>query len=647
MWIVEVVPIKRGLPKETLTYFSPEPVPDGTVVSVPIRSSAVDAIAVGCRDAREEKAAIKSGSFSLKKILKVKEGSPVPSYIFETARLAAQYYRAPRGTLLNLLIPDYSYYGMFSHESAEPKKKIGGDEVQPERLLFQAPLDDRLAFYRTYIRESFAKKESLTLVCPTIADCELFAETLARGVADFVVVINSDFTKKKLADAIKKISTEAHPFVIITTPSYATLMRSDTGTIILEHESSSAYGTPSNPSYDFRVLMEILARTAGKKCILGDSLLRVETLGRHESKELGVVAPITFRALAPIEVTVIPHGVPDQLPLRARSEQVAALSDSMRALIGSSVEKRSHIFAFALRTGLATITRCRDCGTVVLCEYCSAPLVLYASGTDRRVFICNKCKRHKPSEQKCATCNSWNLSPIGTGTAFVEEEIKRLYPDVPVFRIDREATPTRTEARKVASLFAASAGGVLVGTEMALFYLSDAVTDSIVVSFDTLFNIPSYRTNERIIELFLAIAERTKGKLYVQTKTPDEPIIALIQSNNYSSWYRQELAERMEYNYPPASTILKITWRGKTSEKEAAKDYMEELLAPFAPDIFESVIVVKGKKEITVNAVIRPRRDEWSLYALLQGKGLSENLREVLSRLPDGATLAVNPDNLL
>jgi primosomal protein N' (replication factor Y) len=642
MWIVEVVPIKRGLPKETLTYFSAEPVADGSVVSVPIRSKAVDAISVACRDVRAEKSAIKSGSFSLKKILQVKKGSPVPSYIFDTARLAGQYYRTPRGTILNLLIPDYSFYGLFSHEPI-PKT---GDEPVPERLLFQGPLEDRISFYRTYIRESFAKKESVTFVCPTISDCELFAESLSRGVADFVVVITGEVSSKKLVTLLRKVSTEPHSFVIITTPSFATLMRPDTGTIILEHESSSAYGTPTNPSFDFRTIMEILARAAGKKLILGDSLLRVETLGRMELKEFGTVAPITFRALVPIEITVVPHGVPAELPARLRSDQIPALAEPLRALIGRAPEKGSHIFAFALRTGLATVTRCRDCGTVVLCEHCEAPLVLYAAAGGKRVFICNKCKRHAPSEMKCNTCQSWNLSAFGTGTAFVEEEIKRLYPDVPVFRIDREATPSRTEARKVAAQFAASPAGVLVGTEMAMFYLSDAVTDSIVVSFDTLFNIPSYRTNERIIELFLAIAERTRGKLYVQTKHADEPNIELIKSNNYATWYRNELAERIEYNYPPASSILKITWRGKEAEKDAAKDYIEELLSPFAPDIFEGTIVIKGKKETVVNAIIRPKAEDWSLKALFE-KGLSETLREILAKLPDGATLSVNPDNLL
>jgi primosomal protein N' len=182
---------------------------------------------------------------------------------------------------------------------------------------------------------------------------------------------------------------------------------------------------------------------------------------------------------------------------------------------------------------------------------------------------------------------------------------------------------------------------------MALFYLNQPVTDSVIVSFDTLYNIPSYRTNERIIELFLSIAERTTGKLYVQTKNPKEPIIELIQQNNYASWYRSELADRADFHYPPYSTIIKITWSGKPSEKDAARDYLREVLAPYAPDIFDSAIIKRGKREEAVNAIIRPKRDEWSTNALLSVKGLSETLRETLSKLPEGCTLCINPDNLL
>lgn len=647
MWVVEVIPIKKGFPKESLTYFASEKIPDGTVVSVPIRKKPVDAIVIECKDAKDEKALIKSGGFALKKILKVKDGAGVPNYIFETGIMASQYYRTTRGTMLDLIIPDYSLYGIYTHEFKEIKNLNENETgAQSERLLFQSPLDERLGFYRTYVRESFAKKESLIIVAPTIADCELFKEALSKGISDFVVTLNSELPKKKLADTLKKLNKEQHSFLIICTPSYVSLARSDVGTIIIEHESSTAYTTPSFPAFDWRVILELFCRNASRKMILADSLLRVETLGRYENQEFGTIAPITFRALAPIKLSLIKHGAPEELAPRARNEQIPAFSDELRKFLSEAVNKKQKIFAFSLRTGLATITKCRDCGNILACEHCGSSLILYSSG-NKRVFICNKCKRHTPSEQKCTRCNSWNLSPIGTGTAFVEEEIRRLFPELPVFRIDREATPTKSEARKVASSFLSSQRGVLVGTEMALYYLEEDVTDSIIVSFDTLFNIPSYRTNERIIELFLSVAERTKDKLFVQTKHTDEPILELIKSNNYSSWYRSELDEREEYLYPPYSTIIKVTWRGKESEKNAVWDYLQELLQPFSPDIFENQTVTKGKKETAVHAVIRPAQSEWSISNLAENKGLSETLREALSKIPEGAVVSINPDNLI
>jgi primosomal protein N' len=644
MWILDVVPIKKGLPKDILSYFSPHNLADGTLVSVPLRSRTIQAVVVSSRDAREEKQSVKTGAFALRKISAEHSDRPIPNHLFETARIAGLYYRAPRGTMLDLIVSDFSF---FIEEPASGIKRIArNEETQSERLLFQSPLDERISFYRTYIREAFAKKESVVCIVPTIADLSFMKESLSRGIADFVLVLHGELSKKKMTEATERLLTETHPLVVITTPTYASLMRPDVGTIILEHESSTAYNTPSLPSYDFRVLMEILARTAGIKYIVGDSLLRVETLGRKETGQFGAVAPITFRALAPIAIEIVQHGLPEALPTRLRNEQVPALGDAVRGVIDHIQTHKGKVFCFSLRTGLATFTRCRDCGKVVLCEYCGSALVLYSAGNGTRVFICNKCKRHRPSESRCSTCNSWNLAALGTGSAFVEEEIKRLYPELPVFRIDREATPTRTEAKKVADQFAAIGQGVLVGTEMALFYMHD-IDDACIVSFDTLFNIPSYRTNERIIELFLAIAERTHGTLYVQTRDPDEPILRLVRSNNYSQWYRSELAERLEYNYPPYATIIKITWRGKETEKQAATDYLQDILSPFSPDIFEGQLIAKGRRETVVNAVIRPKQADWSYSELIEGRALSEHLRKILARLPDECIISINPDNLL
>ncbi len=644
MWIIEVIPIKKGLPQDTLTYFSGESIHEGSIVSVPMRSKFIDAIVVGCKDAKEEKAAIKSGSLSLRKIAKIKSNSPIPEYIFETASLAARFFHKKRGDLLDLIVSDYaSYASLGKNAFVFP---LPENDIQPERLLLQSPLVERISFYKTYIREAFARKESVTIICPTIADCEFFATQVSRGISDFVLVLHSEITKKKFTESIQTLNEEKHPLVLIATPTFGSLIRPDVSTIILEHESSPAYSTPSFVSYDFRIIIEILARCARRKLILADSLLRIETLGRYETKELGCAVPITFRSLSPITPSIISHGFQDNTPSREKIEQIPALSEKAKEVLAKASSRRSHIFLFTLRTGLATITRCRDCFITLTCEHCEAPLVLYQNA-ERRVYICNKCKQHRPSESKCSRCGSWNLSAHGLGTEYVEEEVKKLYPELPVFRIDRTVTPTRADARKVATQFSASPAAVLVGTEMALYYMSSLVSDAIIISFDTLFNIPSYRTHERIVELLLSVSERTKNQVFVQTKNPHEPILELVTNNNYANWYRHELKERSLYNYPPFSTIIKCTWVGKDSEKDSAKKHIQEVLEKYSPDMFDAVVIRKGKKETTINAIIRIEKEQWSLSSLFSPKGLSETLTRTLTALPEGCVISINPENLL
>lgn len=644
MWIVEVSPIKRGLKKETLSYFASEEVSPGSLVSVPVRGKTIDAIAIDCKNVRDEKQSLKSGSFSLRKITKVKSADGIPSYLFETAHICSQYYRRPKGEMLDIITTDLSLY---THEAFRPNTIVPEtDDAQPERLIFQAPLDERIAYYRTRTREAFAKGESLMIVVPTIADCVLFQNALAKGIVDFVITLHSDLTKKKFNEEYKKLCTEKHSLVVIATPIFASLIRKYTNTIILERESNQTYVTPTTPSYDMRTVIEVLARTRGITFIASDSLLRVETLGRRERKEFGTVAPITFRALTPIDISVVAHGIPEEVPTRLRNEQIPALADDTIARLEKVLAKKQHVFCFSVRTGLATFTRCRDCGQVLICEHCDSALVLY-SGSTRRVFICNKCKRHIPSEQKCGRCGSWNLSAVGTGTAFINDELTRLFPNTPIFRIDRELTPSRKEAQKTISLFFEAPTAILVGTEMALYYMDKEVDESVVVSLDTLFNIPSYRTGERIINLLLSITERTKNKIIIQTKHTDEDIINLIKTNNYNTWYRNELTERKNYHYPPYATIIKITWRGKESEKQAVHDYLEDALKGFSPDIFHGISNQKGKREHTVNAIIRPKVEDWSITSLLDGRGTSDAVRLALSKLPEDCIITINPDNLL
>lgn len=145
------------------------------------------------------------------------------------------------------------------------------------------------------------------------------------------------------------------------------------------------------------------------------------------------------------------------------------------------------------------MTLCKDCQETVSCEKCGAPLVLYMSLQDKkRMFVCNRCEVNIDGDTTCAACGSWNLLPLGIGTDTVYEEVKKILPKTKVFQLNKESAKNSRGAKKIIKEFEENPGSVLVGTEMAFFYLKNKVPLSIIASFDSLWSIPNFRMGEKL-----------------------------------------------------------------------------------------------------------------------------------------------------
>src|SRR5690606_13157444 len=101
--------------------------------------------------------------------------------------------------------------------------------------------------------------------------------------------------KKALITEYNECIKEEHPVLIIGTGIFLSIPRYDIKTIIVEHESSEAYKQLERPYVDIRSFAEVLAEVEHTKIIFGDTLLRPETLERHNNQELGEVASPLFR----------------------------------------------------------------------------------------------------------------------------------------------------------------------------------------------------------------------------------------------------------------------------------------------------------------------------------------------------------------
>ena len=640
-----VVPLKKGVWKEDLTYFTAQNIANGSIVSIPLRNKKVLGLVIDVEDASHAKSNIKDMSFNLKKIIEVKEHSLFSKEYIDSTILTSKYFVSNKNNGITSLIPAVfrENYDKLAELSNETKQNTTSPKnLKSEKSLFQAPTEDRFSVYKTLIRGAFAQKRSVFIVLPTEHDIKIFAESLSRGIEQFTFCMHSGISAKKSLAIYEKIITSKHSVLIIGTAPFLSIPRNDIETIILEHESSSAYKMIAKPYFDLRVFVEIYASKINAKFIMADQMLRFETIGRKDTDNLNPLHPLSFRTNFYGDIKIL-----GKEPARANGEKFKVLTDESVEEIQNAITKKQNVFIFALRKGLATMTVCRDCGDTLSCEKCGAPLVLYMSHQGKkRMFVCNRCLEDKDGDLACKSCGSWNLMPLGIGVDTVYEEIEKLFPKTKIFKLDKESAKTNSGAEKIIKEFQENPGSILIGTEMALFYIKEKVSLSIIASFDSLWSIPNFKMGEKIIQIILSVINNTNKKLIIKTKNENDPALAAILSENLLSFVREELEDRKKLEYPPFKRFIKITHLGDKEQTTRTRKMLEEVLAEYHPEIF-SGFVARLKGKYMTNALIKIDPKKWSVPEICTGSKIDENLLAKLLSLPPVFEIFVDQEDLL
>jgi primosomal protein N' (replication factor Y) len=646
MYIVTVIPIKKGIQGEYLSYFYSENLTPGTMVLIPIRSKEENAIVIDSEEVLSLKSEIKNKDYQLKKIIRVKGETPFSKDFFIACQITKKYFVSNTGVIIKSLLPSL-FLDKIDKLNKIPEQTSGDIVTTNEKFIFQTNEKDRLAFYRTLIRESFAKKESVFICVPTKYDINLFYKELSKGIESFTFSFHLELSSKKIIENYNSVASKDHPVLIIGTGMFLSVARQDTKTIIIEKESSEAYKQLSRPYVDIRSFAEILSSIKNIKLIFGDTLLRPETLNRYDQGELYEIAPPSYRLFKTDNLEIV-----DMSNKEESKNKFQIISKEIIEMITESFKKNESVFLFTLRKGLAPMTVCNDCKHVLLCPSCSTPIVLYGPKQDKenkedrsRIFMCNKCGRKERTEVSCPTCNSWNLVPLGVGIDKVALELKTLFPNTKIFQIDKENTRTPKEAREEIDSFNKNPQSILLGTEMAFSFIEENIYASGVISLDGLFSIPSFNMGQKIIHLFEKLVSITENKIIIQTRIPDNKILQSIMSGNVLSYLREDINERKRFGYPPFKRLIKITFEGSSSDTEKTRNFLEKNLALYDPQIF-SAFVSKVRGNYITNTVLKVDIQNWPLIEK-GGSKIINDLYQSLQGLPPSFSINVDPEDLL
>jgi len=626
MKLVSIIPITKGILKKELTYFSTKDVSPGNIVTILLRKKEVEGLVVGVKDLKEEKTSLRKGDFELKKIQSVKTGVSLSPEFVTAIQKTAKYHVVGAGALLYRLLGEQALT-----TKARPQTPVSTHtkEHSPETLALQTSLEERIGFYKTYIRECFAKKESLFICFPTHEDIVTMEEYIKKGVEDYICILSAEISKKQLTQNLNKQRESEHPLVVMGTASFLYTLGEETKTIIIEHESSPLYKTFIPPLFDIRTCIRFLAKETGRKLILADTILQTETIWELKESLIESIPLTNFRFPKKHERIIVD----------TKTEETGAWSPikkETREHIKRHLSSGKNVFLFVLRKGLAPYTMCSDCKKILLCETCSTPLTLYKQKDKQtRIFMCNTCTQETTTHRVCPYCQSWNLTPLGIGTQHIEEYIQKEFKETPTFILDQVHAKTKPQAKKIISAFEQEKGAILIGTELALHQQLGEIPLVVVVSFDSLFAIPSFRIHERILHLLIHLEEVASSCLIVQTKNTTGGVLRAFETGTLLQYYNNEIQEREDFLYPPFSTLIKIIPDVRTS-KEDIKQIAQELFSVYKPNLF---ITTYNKQKLPAILLKIPYK-QWNTRA----KEIDQSLFETLSSLPPTWVIHVDPE---
>lgn len=571
MFVIEVIPLKRGIGIESLTYYSAVSYSLGTLLSIPLRNGETTAVVIGFKPVSAAKTALKTATFSLRKLALQERAPTLPSALIATVEKTSRCIPASTGAILFALLPPDIRDGVRLYPKTIETK---GNEDATPRVLTETTIN-RFIAYKSEIRASFAHRGSVLFVVPTSIAVEQMRKKLEIGIENRVVTFSSTMSKTQLNTAYEAFDDLRQAKLIIVTPSYAFLDRHDITTIIIESAGSTQYVQRTRPYLDVREVLKSYAKECGRSLLLGDTVPQTEDEIKRQDEQYTTYAEHTQRLQCSSVLRLAPH------PKLEANEEFSLCTPQLKEILERTFTKQGHVFLHCARKGLAPAVVCYDCGFIFRCPDSGAPYSLlrtFKGEVEERWFLSSTSGKRVRAADVCLSCGSWRLREQGIGIQQVYDTIKKLFPGVELFVFDHTTATTFAKARKIMSSFYAAKKGMLLGTNMALSYLSQSVDISAIMSYEATRALPTWRADETIFSLLIALREKTAKDVIVQLRTEPDELLQFAERGLIDQFYENEITVRKALMYPPYSVFIVLSWMGTKEQTQTIEELVKKSL---------------------------------------------------------------------
>jgi len=355
------------------------------------------------------------------------------------------------------------------------------------------------------------------------------------------------------------------------------------GLIIVDEEHDSAYKQDRGPRYNARDAAVVRAKMEKALVILGSGTPSVQSYqngisGRYHL--LSMPERIEKRPLPDVEI--VDMKITEDM--RSKREMI---SPRLKEALEQNLMDGNQCMLFLNRRGFYRVYLCRSCGQSLRCPNCDVALIYHL---EENRLSCHYCGYYSETRTKCSSCGNEGLRAYGFGTEKLEYELRELFPEARIARMDADSTRRKGQAIQILKRFAEQKLDILVGTQMITKgYDFPNVTLVGVIAADLSLGFPDFRAGERTFQVLSQVSGRSgrgdqKGKVIIQTFNPDHYAISTATAHDYQSFFREERQLREQLGYPPFSHLACLTLKGnsKKETEEAAQQLNQAIRGTLA-----------------------------------------------------------------
>jgi len=429
-------------------------------------------------------------------------------------------------------------------------------------LLFGITGSGKTSVYIHLINEQLKRGRSVILLVPEIGLTPQMIRSFSAHFGDEVAVLHSSLGLGERYDEWKRIKT-GKARVVIGTRSAVFAPTENLGLIIIDEEQEESYKSENVPRYN-------AADVAKYRCIRSDCILLLasatpDIVSMHAAKN-GRYS--LFRLDKRFNDMELPKVDIVDMKRELRRGNAGNISERLLEELEENIRRKEQSILFINRRGANRLVSCIDCGFTYKCPRCSVSMTYHSS---KRRLICHYCGHSRRVDEDCPDCGG-SLKYIGAGTQMIETELKELFPDTEILRMDTDTVAAAGSHQKLLDRFRDENIPIMVGTQMVTKGLNfENVTLVGVVSADQSLNSGDYRAGERTFSLITQVVGRSgrgqkPGRAVIQTYTPGNETILQASRQDYEDFYNSEIELRKLQNTPPFSQLLSITVSGLNEE---------------------------------------------------------------------------------